>query len=258
MLIDRGQTEPYIFKHHSEQWLYEPAYFYEYQGDGRYIPRDIAHVAGAGSWRRDVSSLDDGPRYQCVARWKKTEKRNEPPTWVCENYSPMPGREFRDMNRNDYHGLQRRTQIQSHRWGWKELQWNQKVREEAGHFVSLVSELGNTTYTRIDDRFCMPAKEFWAKRKDFWKLVRLVWADVLDGQSDYASYTVRQQKIDPIEPDMTARWVPRYEAIHQIAESFSAGFMAPRNKLDEYEGFKASDSSMLTEKIRLVIDEYRK
>jgi len=29
MIIDQGQTEPYVFKHHSEQWIYEQSFFYE-------------------------------------------------------------------------------------------------------------------------------------------------------------------------------------------------------------------------------------
>lgn len=245
MVIDQGQTEPYVFKHHSEQWTYEPRFYYEYQGDGSYIPHNLSQKEREGVWRRDVNSLDDGPRYQCVARWQKSENQNSKATWACENYSPIPGREFRDMRRNDYQGLQRKTQIHSSNWGWKELQWNQKVREEAGAFIPFVSELGNTTYTKIEDKHCAPAKSFWNKRKNFWIIAREVWNEVLDGQRHYSSHAKLNN-------------TPRYEAINLVAEEFSPGFVNSFYRPDTYLGFKEKDSLTLADRIRQVINEFEK
>lgn len=245
MIIDQGQPEPYVFKHHSEQWIYEPQFFYEYLGSGSYVPRELSQEDRKGVWRRSVNSLDDGPRYHCIARWQKSEKRNSKSTWTCENYSPIPGREFRDMKRNDYQGLQRKTQIQSSNWGWKELQWNKKVREDASAFIPFVSELGNTTYAKIDDKLCAPAKAFWNKRKDFWKIARKVWSEVLDGKSHYASHSKLNN-------------TPRYTAINLVAEDFSPGFVNKFYQPDMYRGFEENDSLIIADRIRQVINEYEK
>lgn len=263
MLIDMGAPHPYAFKHHAEEWTYEPTFTYDYLGGGFYSARQLEASESQGQWKRDTKSLDDGTRYQCVAGWTYSNPRS--PSWTCQTYSPIPGRETRDMKRKDYQGLERRSELKLHSWGWKELQWNEKVWERESQLIPFVSELGTTTYTRINDSECEPAIEFWNKRKAFWKIARQVWSDILNGHDDYSSYGALPISIGDIDEKMT----PRYEAINLVAENFSPGFILEvkqsengRPSIDDssYSGFEIQpqNTDEIYQSVKKMIEQYRK
>lgn len=172
-------------KHHGENWTYEKPVHYEFVGAGQYQPRVMEDVEG--TWTREITNLDDGPRYQCAAKWDYSQLE---PAWECENFSPIPGREFRDMQRRDYNSMQRVTKVLSYPWGWLERQRNQKVIFENGERTPLVEELGKDFYIRLPDSHCQEAKAWAQPRQAFWSLSQSAWNEILDGQR---SITVKPQ-----------------------------------------------------------------
>jgi len=267
MRIDMGAEQPYTFKHHAEEWTYEPSFVYDYLGGGVYSPRALDEDEALGTWKRDTKALDDGIRYQCVAPWKHPSDPRLKAIWSCDNYAPIPGRETRDRGRKDYQGLDRHTEIQTHDWGWIELQRNSKVREQDTGHLAIASEWGNTTYTRVDDSECTEAKAYWEKRKDFWTIARKVWSDVLDGKQVYASESVLPFRALDRDGNEQIQMRPRYEAINQVAEDFSPGFVLQvkrdlqgRLTIDDsnYHGFFTNDNQAVYDAILGVIDQYRK
>src|SRR2546427_2194462 len=91
-----------LIRHQSEDWEYDAPFLYEFVAPRSWQVRDLK--ATAGLWTRRVTNLDDGPRYQCAARWTTDTAY---PEWSCSSYAPIPGRETRDMRRADYGTLGR-------------------------------------------------------------------------------------------------------------------------------------------------------
>ena len=175
----------FSMKHHGEHWQANAPFRYHYMGENTWTPVAIDEAG----WTRTITSLDDGPRYSCQGVWDISGARN---LWKCtETYSPIPGREYRDMGRKDYQGLTRSAQIQVYDWGWLERQENVKVTEAAGHKTPLVREEGKIFSIRVDDAFCAPARDFVAARKNYWDISRAVWSEVLDGGSDFTSLPLK-------------------------------------------------------------------
>src|SRR5215468_2358958 len=77
-----------VIKHQSEDWEYDAPFLYEFVGPRTWQVRELKSTPGL--WTRRVTNLDDGPRYQCAARWRDDTAYAE---WSCSTYAPVPGRE---------------------------------------------------------------------------------------------------------------------------------------------------------------------
>ncbi len=167
-------------RHQSEDWEYDAPFLYDFVAPLNWQVRDLR--ATPGLWTRRVTNLDDGPRYQCAARWSGDTAYRD---WSCSNYAPIPGRETRDMGRSDYQTLQRGTRIvvygAAQGGSWLERQDNVKtIHTDAGR-TPLVRELGKNWYVRLPEPECAAARAFAEPRVAFWTLLREVWGGVLDG-----------------------------------------------------------------------------
>ncbi len=162
-------------KHTGEDWEFQAPFLYDFTQPNTW---DVRQGTPAGTWTRRVTNLDDGPRYQCAAPWS-TDKVN--PEWSCSGYSPIPGRETRDMGRRDYDALDRMTRVISYGDSFIERQANTKVIHRGGVRENLAKEVGKNWYVRLPDSDCKPALDFIAPRRAFWDLVRETWDEVLTG-----------------------------------------------------------------------------
>ena len=169
-----GQLD-FVMKHHSERWRYEADKTYSFVSKGRWDA--VAVENSTGKWTREMTALDDSPRYSCTAAW---DHSREYPTWTCANYSPIPGREYRDMDRTDYQALNRIHELTVYPNAWLDTQNNEKVYEyENGSRVPFVKEKGRNWYTRLKDNDCDVVDSFIAERKGFWDITEQVWEELL-------------------------------------------------------------------------------
>lgn len=173
-------------KHTGEDWEFQAPFMYEFTNTNTWNVKDISSTS-AGQWTRRVTNLDDGLRYQCTAPWKVSNvAAGGTSEWACGGYSPIPGRESRDMGRRDYDGLDRVTRILTYGDSFLERQANTKVIQRGGAAKeNLAKELGKNWYVRLPDSQCAPAQAFVAPRKEFWNLVRESWDEVLVGDRDF-------------------------------------------------------------------------
>src|SRR5436853_113853 len=174
--------------------------------------------------------LDDGPRYQCAARWTEDTAY---PAWTCSSYAPIPGRETRDMRRADYDTLDRTTRIVAYGQSWLERQDNVKTIHRDGARAPLAREVGKNWSIRLPESECEAARAFAAPRRAFWDLVREVWDGVQAGTAPFV------ETAPPGQP-------PRFVKMHEVE--------------DVYVGRDLADPALRTaarDRIRKVIEAYR-
>lgn len=164
-----------ILKHTGEDWEYNAKFLYDYAGNSTWKVR----AAPEGTWTRRVTSLDDGLRYQCAAPWNLTHAY---PEWSCDDYAPIPGRETRDMKRNDYQALERSSRLIVYGDSWLEREANTKVIQKDETRTPLVKELGKIWYVRLPDAECREAIDFVKPRREFWDVVRSAWDRLMTGE----------------------------------------------------------------------------
>ena len=217
-----------LIKHQSEDWEYDAPFLYEFVAPRSWQVRDLKSTPGL--WTRRVTNLDDGPRYQCAARWSSDTAY---PEWTCSSYAPIPGRETRDMRRADYDTLDRTTRIVAYGQSWLERQDNVKTIHRDGVRVPLAREVGKNWSVRLPDSECAAARDFAAPRQAFWDLVREVWDGVLAGTAPFV------ETAPPGQP-------PRFVRMSEIE--------------DDYVGRDLSDPSVrraARERIVKLIEAYR-
>jgi len=213
-------------RHQTEDWQYEAPYLYDFVAPRTWQVRSLE--ATPGLWTRRVTNLDDGLRYQCAAPWK-TETVY--PEWTCSSYAPIPGRETRDMKRNDYDALERTTRIIVYGQSFLERQDNVKTIHRDGEKTPLAREVGKNWSVRLPDAECESARAFAAPRRAFWELSREVWDGVLDGSAPFVEKAAQP---------------PRFVKMYEIEE--------------HYVGRDLSDPSIRREasdRILKVIEAYR-
>lgn len=199
--LSGNYIEGSVLKHQVEDWEYGAPFLYDFAAPGVWNVLNLG--ANLNQWTRRVTNLDDGPRYQCSAAWKETAY----PEWTCDNYSPIPGRETRDMGRKDYNTLQRSTRIIAYGNSWLERQNNIKIIYDNGVKTPLAEEVGKNWYVRLPDAECAPAQEFAEPRRAFWSLLREVWDEVLSGNETFIEKSIKGQP-------------PRYVRIWAIEEKY--------------------------------------
>lgn len=174
-LTDKNGALDFVMKHHSERWKYEADFTFDYVGNSLWSP--IAVENSKGKWTREMNALDDSPRYSCTAAWDHTRQY---PSWTCANFSPIPGREYRDMSR-DYQALNRIHELTVYPHAWLDTQNNEKVYEKAdGSRVAFAKEKGRNWYTRLKDEDCNVVDSFIEERKGFWEITQNVWDELLN------------------------------------------------------------------------------
>jgi hypothetical protein len=216
-----------LLKHQAEDWELGAPALYDFVKPGHW---DVKPLAEKKFWTRKVTNLDDGLRYQCAGAW---DLKGEYPEWKCDNYAPIPGREYRDMGRKDYQGMERSTRIIVYPHAWLERQENTKVEQPSDAKTSLAKEAGKNWYVKLPDSECAPARQFAQKRKEFWKVLRETWDEVLTAKESF------QEKNPEGAP-------PRYAKMIEIEDEF-----LKKGK------FTAADKKAAKEKILATIGEYR-
>ncbi len=188
-------------KHQADDWEFEAAKVYQFTGPAHW--EAVAQPANSNAWTRKVTNLDDGLRYQCASPWK-LEQGN--PEWTCNNYSPIPGRETRDMARKDYNTLERSTRIILYGDSWLERQDNTKiVHADNGKKTPLAKEIGKNWYVRIPASECTVIKDFVDKRKEFWAILRESWDQVFQSEGSFTEKTTKP---------------PRYEKMMELEKTY--------------------------------------
>jgi hypothetical protein len=178
---DGKVIEDSYLKHPGEDWEYEPTYLYEFVAPSHWSPKK---VSDRNVWVRKITHLDDGLRYQCAAPWKVSEKGY--PEWSCNTYSPIPGREYRDMKRKDYNTLDRTTRLIVYGNSYLERQDNIKtIHTKEGVRTPLAQEVGKNWYVRLKDEECKEAQDWVKPQKPFWTLLQKTWDEVLTGKEDF-------------------------------------------------------------------------
>ena len=196
---DKSGRTMFMMRHHGEIWKINPEFRYKYEG--RYDGNDKWTVEDTSMpWLRSVTNLDDGIRYQCLGDFKSQSYYSE---FNCSAYSPIPGRETRDMGRKDYNTMQRSTSVKVFGNSWLEKQLNTKTIFDNGHKTPLAKEIGKVWSVRLADSDCSEVDSWRQDRQVFWNLLSEVWQEVLDGSSDFNELklvdgTTRTQKISKL------------------------------------------------------------
>lgn len=183
--LDGTLMEGSELKHTGEDWEYDAAFLYDFSSTRKWDVKKLNPKAGIeGKWTRRVTNLDDGLRYQCEAAF---DLKAAHPEWTCSSYSPIPGRETRDMGRTDYQTMDRTTRVIVYGNSWLERQDNVKTIENADlSRTPLAREVGKNWYVRLPDSDCQPAYDFVTPgRKAFWDLVVEAWDQVLIGDRTF-------------------------------------------------------------------------
>jgi len=169
-----------VMKHHAEDWSYEQNFLFDFSSTRLWNPLTLEK--NSRMWTRKVTNLDDGLRYQCAAKWDHSKFN---PEWNCANFSPIPGRESRDMGRKDYQALDRNTRIIAYGNSWAERQNNVKTTLQSFTRFPLARELGRTWYIKQPDSACMEAQKFVEERKAFWRILMNVWEEFLTQEKSF-------------------------------------------------------------------------
>jgi len=166
-----GQT--HVVKHWRQDWQYEPAKGYDYQGDNVWTPTTYSDQAANGAWVQSVYQVDDSPRYWGVGTW---QHRDGVSTWSAPTNRPLPRREF--SKRDDYQVL---GAVNTHvvtPVGWMHYQSNHKIDKNHPTQPVIALESGVNTYTKTTDTDFSKADEYWQKTAPYWAQVRAAWAEV--------------------------------------------------------------------------------
>lgn len=173
-------------KHQADDWEFETPKIYQFTEPANW--NAVAQAPNSNAWTRKVTNLDDGLRYQCTSAWKLETGNQE---WTCDNYSPIPGRETRDMARKDYNTLDRSTRIIIYGDSWLERQNNTKVVHANGVRTPLAKEIGKNWYVRIPASECTVMKDFVDQRKEFWTVLRESWDEVFKSEGPFTERTTK-------------------------------------------------------------------
>lgn len=186
--LDGKLVEGTILKHTGEEWEYNAPFLYDFTGPSNWAVKDLK--ATPGLWTRRITNLDDGLRYQCAAAWDLTTAY---PEWSCDDYAPIPGREYRDFGRKDYNTLQRSSRVISYGANWLERENNIKTIDLNGSRTPLAKEVGKTWYARLPDSECSDAQAFVRPRLAFWSLLRETWDGVFNGEGTFVEKAIPGQ-----------------------------------------------------------------
>lgn len=162
----------HVTKHWRQDWVWEASERFEYNGDQRWLMRELESQATAGTWTQCVFEVNDAPRYCGTGRWNH---RYGVSTWTSDrHWRPLPRREL--TTRDDINVLNVRNRHTITPGGWTHEQDNTKAVMWDGRLAhTLVREVGFNEYRRSEATDFTPALSFWAATEDFWAVVREQW-----------------------------------------------------------------------------------
>lgn len=162
-------TNSGALKHWRQEWQYEPTTALQYQASFTWDALNFTAKETAGKWLQRVYQVDDSPRYECLATWSKN-------SWQCSAYSPLPRREF--SKRSDYNILDRTNHHIITKSGWIHSQDNRKIILSSSGATQIATEYGLDTYTKVEDKNCKDAQDYWAENKTIWHSIQDMWRQV--------------------------------------------------------------------------------
>jgi hypothetical protein len=150
--------------------VYESPVLYTYNGNREWNKKELGASNVKGKWTQTVWEVSDEPRYQGISSWIDNDNKTY---WESTADAPLPRREY--TVRNDYNILKRHNRIIITKDGYIHEQDNDKILRADGKDKLIAQEKGYNTYTRMDDKDCAVAKEWWKKNEKFWAVVRSEW-----------------------------------------------------------------------------------
>lgn len=169
-----------VIKHWRQDWEFENQNVFTYDKDNNWIFKTLPKEEVAGQWTQKVFQVDDSPRYSGSATWVHVDGKSY---WENKASSPLPRREY--TKRKDYNVMKRGNRQEITSYGWLHEQDNDKIiRKDGKEDVLLAQEKGMNTYTKVADKKCALALEWWKEHNKFWALVRDSWSEVYTREGD--------------------------------------------------------------------------
>ncbi len=214
-----------VIKHWKQEWRYEDADIYRFEGGKRWVSETLSPASVAGTWSQRVSQVDDSPRYESLGTWVHEGGVS---SWTSGlTRRPLPRREY--TKRDDYEvmlGTNRQTITPD---GWVHEQDNIKQVEPGGEI--LCREAGLNTYTRTSAVDFTKANRYWEGTAPFWKVVsdrwdaefartgQLEFAEAVGGKPMYKRlFDLAKQSAD----GELAPGAPTVKAVDEVAGAFIA------------------------------------
>jgi len=177
LLVVGPEDNPYVVKHWRQDWEYEPDQILTYEGEDRWVLKDVPEAMRAGRWSQTVYQVDDSPRY---AGWGEWQMSNGVKRWRSNwTARPLARRDaVRDPIYDRYRGINRHQITPT---GWIHWQDNTKMmpaKDGSGELVPVVQEYVLNTYERFDGYNIAAAEEYWAKTSEYWAAIRAKWDEV--------------------------------------------------------------------------------
>lgn len=166
-----------IVKHWREDWVYENTDILQFASGDTWKKVHLPAAQVKGQWTQSVWEINDAPRYEGTSKWIH---QNGQHFWKNATDAPLPRREY--TKRSDYNVLNRGNTIylMPDGKGWVHEQDNAKIiRAEGKADQVLVSEKGYNIYTKVDDKKCFAAQDWWTKNVSYWNTVRKNWDELI-------------------------------------------------------------------------------
>lgn len=187
ILIVNGEI---IVKHWREDWIYENRDIHEFEGNLTWKYIRLAMEDVQGQWTQKVYQVSDAPRYQASATWIHEDDRHY---WESTTNAPLPRREY--TKRHDYQIIKRTNHHEIVENGYNHDQQNVKTQVTEEGEVPLVDEVGHNEYRKVEQSDCQVAIDWWEENKEYWRVVRNCWEEVLVPGADISIALVVDDKM---------------------------------------------------------------
>jgi len=188
-----------VIKHWREEWVYQPAYIYDFKGSRTWQKRALSADESKGKWLQTVWEVSDEPRYQGLSAWIENDGKTY---WESTADAPLPRREY--TVRNDYQIMRRHNRIALTADGYVHEQDNDKIIKNAAVESVLVQEKGFNTYYRVEDKECANAVKWWQENEPFWVMVRKDWQNIVAANETLTVKATIDEK--PLNEHLTMLW----------------------------------------------------
>lgn len=162
-----------IVKHWRQIWTWQDTRLTEFQGNQKWVNRELSPEEVKGTWSQLVTQVDDSPRYESYGRWEHDGGYSR---WQSQPTNrPLPRREH--TKRSDYQILLGVNRHALTPMGWVHEQDNLKQvltgEGKVSHYIA--RESGLNEYETQKDHDFSAADAYWNATKDFWKQVAAYW-----------------------------------------------------------------------------------
>lgn len=192
-----GGEQKFPIKHWRQDWVYEPAYIFDFVGFNSWKKRTLNKEERAGKWAQIVYQVDDSPRYAAVARWQHEGGVSQ---WISPpTMRPLPRRDM--TTRNDYQGLLAINRHAITPEGWIHEQDNTKMILIGEDPEALVRERGINTYVKSKEVDANIGDSYWKATRSYWAGVRGLWARI-ETEEEAFGLTLQGEPVDLYTPLM--------------------------------------------------------